>query len=169
MLIGDRCVNELLRLAEIHREIQFLLAGKLVMDSIPQELQPRLVAETPANLLLQEGFLDEKTLNSVIQAADAVLIDGANYPVHSSIATKALFFGKYLLTPDSNSWMRDVIQTWKTGMAYKSRDTDLVSAWREWQASGGPDNSRRAAAALMDEKELSKRFSELTRALTYAG
>jgi hypothetical protein len=168
ILTGPRGVNEMVRLAGRHPDIRFVLAGKLVRESVDPDLLSKLDAARPANLMLAEGYLDEPQLNAVVKAADAFFIDGAAHPQHTSIAIKALFFGKCLLTTESNSWMRDVIQKWDAGVVYTNRDMDLTAAWQQWRSSGGPDNALRAAEALASERDIAACFDELTRVLTEA-
>jgi hypothetical protein len=162
MLGGGRAVDEILRLTRIHPAVRFVLAGKIAVESVQEDLRPRLDADRPPNLLVIPSFFaTDGEMNAAMNSVDAVLLDGSHYPVHSGIVSRGLAFGKCILTPESNSWTADVIRAYGAGLAYADRESDLAAAWRAWRESGGEQRSRAAAAALMGEDAIAASFDRL--------
>ena len=165
-LYGRRCVDELLRLAKVQPDVQFVLAGKLLPETVDAELRPLLDEGALPNLLVVPGFIEsEENLNAAIAAVDAVFIDGRNYPVQSGVISKAIRFGKCVLTPHSDAWTSDLIADRGVGLAYHSRDTPLLDAWRQWKESGGPDSARGASAELTNPRVIAAAFERIVERL----
>lgn len=161
-LYGRRCVNELLRLAQVQPDVQFVLAGKVMPETVDEELRPLLGDRPLPNLLIAPGYIDgEDNLNAAIDSVDAVFIDGANYPVQSGIVCKGLHFGKWILTSPGDSWTRDLIADRQVGLAYASRDADLIGSWRAWQQSGGPQRAHQTADDLGDPAKVAAAFDAI--------
>jgi hypothetical protein len=167
MLGGGRAVNEMLWLSQLHAGIRFVLAGKIDVESVRDELRPLLAAERPANLLVIPSFFaTDREMNAAMNSVDAVLLDGSHYPVHSGIVSRGLAFGKCILTPASNSWTADVARVHEAGIAYADRGGDLEAQWRQWRDGGGEGRSRAAAAALMGDEAIARSFDTLAARLT---
>lgn len=163
ILAGYRCIDEILPLALAHPEIRFVLAGKVYEPTIRPDLMPLLRDQTPENVLFVPGFIDgEVELNSVINAIDAIFVDGSRYPVQSGVVCKAIHFGKCVVTPDSNSWTADLIHEWEVGISYRSMRDDLAGCWRQWRQNGGPDRSRKASQHLRSPSEVAKCFDSVS-------
>jgi hypothetical protein len=169
ILSGIRCVDEMLRLTRNHPDVFFLLAGKPYRESVNPELAPMLDAKTPENLMVIPKFLPEALLNSLVLASDGLFVDGMNYPVHSSVACKALHFGKFLVSRESNSWTCDAIRKFDAGLIYKNgeepRFTDFCN---KWKATSGRERSLRAAKVFMGEDAINKFFDKASSALAEA-
>jgi hypothetical protein len=168
LLTGQRCLNELLSLAEKHPEISFVLVGRIDEKSVREDLRPLLGPGRLPNLLALPGFKTDEEINAAMEACDSILIDGAHYPVHSGIACKALFFGKFLLTPESNSWICDVIREYRVGLAYTDPALNFIQPWNLWKQDGGPLRSKQAAENLMGPVQMNRCFDEITRRLDAA-
>ena len=166
ILTGPRCIHEMLRLAGAHPEIRFALVGRIAEETVAEELRPLLHDQCPENLLVLPQFLkSEVELNAAVNSVDAVLLDGSQYPVHSGIVTRALAFGKFILTPESNSWTRDMILEYGTGRAYADSGEDFTAAWQAWRLDAGPDRSRAAAQAMMGPAAITACFDYLAERL----
>ena len=165
MLNGIRCVNEILRMMEFQQDFFFLLAGKLDRNSIDPGLRDRMESLPSDRAMLVEGFLAETRLNSLIAESNIVFLDGLQYPVHSSIATKSMYFGKCLLTRKSNSWMFDTIQSLHSGFVYSSPDENFLNQLEAWRASGGPERAKNLIINEMSSRVLGKAFDDLTNLL----
>lgn len=167
-LYGRRCVDELLRLAQAQPGVQFVLAGKLVADTVDADLFPLLEDGALPNLVILPGFIEgEENLNAAIDAVDGVFIDGANYPVQSGIVCRALHFGKWLVTSSGDSWTSDLIADKGTGLTYQTTSDDLFAAWVEWKASGGERRSRKASEALRDPVAVAAAFDAIAERLIH--
>jgi len=166
ILRGDRCLDEILPLALKRPEIRFVLAGRILKPTVRPELLPLLEEGRPPNLLVVPGIIDtEQEFNAAINATDAIFVDGSRYPDHSGVVTKALHFGKYVITPDSNSWTSDLIREWGVGMNYASTDADFVESWRKWQQDGGPARSAKASNKLRDLEAVARCFDAVAERL----
>jgi hypothetical protein len=166
MLHGERCVNEILLLARTQPNIRFVIAGKIFYSGIQKELIDDLKPGMRDNLLILNSFIkNEAELNSVINSVDALLIDGANYPVQSGIVCRAIHFGKWILSPEGNSWTNDVITKEGVGHLYKNRDEDIEKYWKQWKAGGGESRSTEYSNELRDSSTITNCFDELTRRL----
>jgi glycosyltransferase involved in cell wall biosynthesis len=168
LLTGQRCLNELLLLAEKHPEISFVLVGRIDEKSVREDLRPLLGPGRLPHLLALPGFKTDEEINAAAEACDAILIDGSHYPLHSGIACKALFFGKFLLTPESNSWICDVIREYRVGLAYTDPALNFTHACNLWKQDGGPLRSKQAAENLMGPVQMNRCFDEITRRLDAA-
>lgn len=161
-LYGRRVVDELLRLARVQPDVQFVLAGKLSPETVDPELRPLLADGALPNLLVVPGFIEgEENLNAAITEVDAVFIDGTNYPVQSGVVSKAIHFGKWVVTPASNSWTSDLVADRGVGISYESREAPLVDAWAQWKRSGGPERAREASASITNPHLIARAFDEL--------
>lgn len=170
IIAGYRCVEEILTLALAHPEIRFVLAGKVYEPTIRADQLAALQKQTLPNVLFVPGFIDgEKELNAAINATDATFIDGSRYPVQSGIVSKAIHFGKCIVTPDSNSWTSDLIREWGVGMSYKSAQDDFVGSWRQWLQDDGPSRSRKASIHLRSPSAVTKCFDAVSERLMNAG
>ena len=170
LLTGPRCLNELLRLSQRHRDVRFVIAGKIFVDSVDEALRPLLGNGATENILVLPGFIeDNRELNAVINAVDAVFIDGRNYPVQSTIVCRAVHFGKCIVTPRSNSWTADFIRDAGVGVEYDSCDDDLPARWSGWLQSGGAERSRCASAKTRDPEAMTACFDSITNRLLCRG
>jgi hypothetical protein len=162
ILSGPRCVNEMLRLAKANPSLFFLLAGRLHKDSVEPDLAPLLEDRKPENLLIISGFLAQLTHNALVNACDALFVNGPSHPVHSSVSGKALYYGKFLLTPESNSWTCDAIKKWDVGLAYNGSEMNFTEAWQRWKTNGGVERSREAGRKLMNPESVKSCFDQVS-------
>ncbi|MEI7780647.1 MAG: hypothetical protein WCJ18_01825 [Planctomycetota bacterium] len=170
LLTGQRCLNELLRLTQRHRDVRFVIAGKIMVDSVDEALRPLLGNGATENILVLSGFIeDDRELNAAINAVDAVFIDGQNYPVQSTIVCRAVHFGKCIITPRANSWTADFIRAAGVGIEYDSCDDDLAARWARWVHSGGAERSRCASAQTRDPAAVTACFDSLAARLLSCG
>ncbi len=167
-LSGPRCLNEILPLTQKHPEIRFVFVGTLDRKRVNKELLPILDEKKPENILLVTGFQQEGDLNAGIEAVDAIFLDGRHYPLHSGIVTKALLLGKCAITPDANSWTRDMINRHQVGFTYASHAQDLIHAWEIWQRSGGSERSRTIMQEQISPARIAKCFDLVTKRLSSA-
>lgn len=159
ILVGRRCVDELVRLARAQPEVRFVLAGRIVEDSVDPDLRPLLRDGALPNLLVLPEFIpSEEELNDAIAATDAVFIDGRNYPVQSGIVCKAVHAGRCILTPRSNSWTCDFVLEWRAGIVYEATSDPLAEAWARWKSDGGEARSRAASLAVRDPRKVAACF-----------
>jgi len=169
ILTGFRGLDEFLSLALANPQVAFVAAGPLVEDSVNPGKRALLGPKKPANLMILKGFIkDPETLNSVVNAVDAVFVDGRRYPVHSSIACRAMHFGKALVTPVSDSWACDVVRTWGAGISYSAGEKDMINRLLQWQRGDGSNNCLRAAAILNNRETLGACFDMISNRLKAA-
>ncbi|MGB0257156.1 MAG: hypothetical protein ACPGES_00765 [Coraliomargarita sp.] len=169
ILTGPRCINETVELARQNPTIQFALVGKIRADTISEPVQDFLDENPNGNLYIHEGFIEtEAELNSCLNAVDCVLIDGTNYPQQSGIASKALHFGKAIISPESNSWVSDLIQHEGAGISYKSPNYNLIQSWEEWRRKEGPARNQATSNQLRSAPVIQKSFDDITRRLKNA-
>lgn len=163
MLTGFRGVDALVGLAKRNPNVRFVLAGRLAPETFTEETKRLLKPGKLSNLFVSDGFIAcENLLTSVIASVDALFIDGRSYPVHSSIACRAAFHSKCIISPQSNSWISDVIATWGAGLFVDESDTDLEMKLAAWKLSGGPMSARKASLHLRDKSELDNCFDKIS-------
>jgi len=167
MITGIRCLNELLPLAQAQPDLRFVVAGKVMEETVAPELRPLLQEGALPNLLVLPGFIPtEEELNDAIAAADAVFIDGKKYPVQSGIVCKAIEAGRCVLTPRSNSWTNDFVLEWGAGIIYNSRSDPLAEAWARWKVNGGEERSRAASCFVRDPATVAACFDRVSSELS---
>lgn len=166
-LTGDRCLNALLELARKHPSVRFVIAGKIKKQTVRDDLQDDLTPGVRKNLFVYNSFIEnEAELNSAIQAVDAFFIDGNNYPQHSGIVCKALYFGKGIISPIGNSWTNDLIEEAQVGINYNDIDFDLKYEWDKWLRLGGQKNCRAESDRMRLQSTVRKNFDKMTESLT---
>lgn len=167
LLTGDRCINEALRLAIANPDTAFVFAGKFLSETVDSKLLSKAHSGGITNVLVLPGFIaDDAELNAVINSVDAIFIDGAHYPVQSTIVCRALHFGKCIVTPHSCSWTSDLVAERAVGIAYTAEQPALTPLWETWMQAGGPSKSRLASAATRDSYALARCFDLITARLT---
>jgi len=167
ILAGPRCLHALVELAREHPNIRFVLVGKLLSKRINKSATQFLEENPHRNLFLHAGFIEkEEELNSAIDCVDAVLIDGSHYPQHSGVVSKAIYMGKCILSPDSNSWTCELIKAEGVGIAYESAKLDLLKEWKIWHSNNGPQRSRETSRQLRRLDSVKASFDTITHQLT---
>jgi hypothetical protein len=153
----------LLPLAQAQPDIRFVVAGKVVEETVAPELLAILHEGALPNLLVLPGFIPtEEELNDAIAAADAVFIDGKGYPMQSGVVLKGVEAGRCILSPRSNSWTNDFVLEWCVGILYESRIEPLAEAWARWKADGGEARSRAASAFMRNPAALAACFDRVS-------
>lgn len=166
ILTGLRCMDVLLQLAQAQPQVRFVAAGRLVEDSIRNDLHCLLEPGRLENLLIIPGFIDtEFELNSALCAVDGLLMDSSRYPVQSGMVSKALYHGLWLLSTEADSWTNDIIRQYRAGHVLGCFSDDLPSLYRTWQASGGPAAVQTLARELREPEKVAACFDSLCRRL----
>jgi len=167
IISGYRCLNELLPLAQAQPDVRFVVAGRMLEETVAPEFMSLLQDGALPNLLLIPGFIPtEKELNDAIAASDAVFIDGKSYPVQSGVVCKAVEMGRCILTPQSNSWTNDFVLEWGVGIIYESRHDSLAEAWGRWKSDGGEARCLAASSFIRNPDAVAACFDRVSYELT---
>ena len=103
-LYGYRGVDLVVNLALFNPDRKFLLAGKLMPESLKISSYVNLVEKPLPNIILRDEYFEKsESLNHILCHLSALVIDTKRYPEPSGIATRALVFGVQVLINDMDS------------------------------------------------------------------
>ena len=162
-LSGSRCLDAIMPLVNENPNINFALIGKIRDKALATETAQLLKGTLPRNLFTHTEFInDERELNALITAVDAIFIDGSNYPQHSGIVIKAIYFSKSIISPKANAWVCDLIQQRGVGFTYAEPSSELLKHWNVWNKNDGLNKSSETAKKLRNPASLAKCFDLMT-------